>query len=172
MVNCLRCGSDRLFQFEASRARSDVPGRPAVPPAELPVVCRHCGHIMIGGKSVPLPDPLEIQAKTMAEQAHQVAEETRQQLLKNPDGRIEGYFQNVYRRAFLDGFWRAIAFTRHNTKIGRVKRLRELWGAFGQIETRRDAGGMVVHLFVPLKEYTEFKELLHLGLNDASSSTD
>ena len=61
IVRCPRCGSERLFQFEATKS--------SVAPAVLPLVCRECGLITIGGQPVALPAELELQAKELAEDA-------------------------------------------------------------------------------------------------------
>jgi hypothetical protein len=153
-MSCERCGSERLFQFEASPSVK-------VAAAPLPLVCRQCGQITIGGQVVPLPEAMEKQAMEMAEAAELAGKDTREELEQDKDLRIEKYFENVYRRAYLDGFFRCLAFYQHQAKEGRLVRLRELWEAGDdcwRVESHPGKG----RLMSP-EAYTEFEQLLTLS---------
>jgi hypothetical protein len=157
-MTCLRCNSDRLFQFEAS---SD----PRVKVKNLPLVCRTCGLVMIDGAAAAFPPEFEATAKALAE----VAAEAGNQAIKDlsEDHLIADYFNRVYRDAYLDGFWRAWAFARHNQKEGRLKRLRSLW-------TKRviRCEDHPIVLEMDKTVYAEFKQLLELGDTDAPRTSD
>lgn len=153
-MTCSRCGSDRLYQFEASkRARA----RPVA--AQLPLVCRNCGLITVDGVPVNLPEKLEEQAKEMAEQAELSAKQAREELEKDPDQMIETYMANHYRSAYMDGFFRALAFFSHEGKEGRIRRLRTLWKSGFPVEDIELCGMMMAP-----DAYTEFEQLLYLGV--------
>lgn len=154
-MTCIRCGSDRLYEFEASK---DVKVSP-----DLPSVCRECGQICIAGKPVGLPGQLEQQAISMAEAAVEAGSDVRKELEEaGNDVRVEKYFSNVYQRGYLDGFFRCLAFYKHQAKEGRLKRMRELWD-MGSLSGQTTIGG--VRFFarrMELKAYTEFSKLLHI----------
>lgn len=152
-MTCSRCGSERLYQFEASPSVR-------VQPPTLPLVCRSCGLITIGGEPVRLPEALETQARDMAEAAATTGKETAEAIADDPNVRVEKYFENVYRKAYLDGFFRALAFYNHVAKEGRLVRMRELWRA-ARVDIPRGSSDVVVHIDADL--YTEFEQLLHLG---------
>jgi hypothetical protein len=152
-VSCARCGSQRLFQFEASKS--------AVVPETLPLVCRDCGQISIGGTAVHFPPAMEQHAKDLAELAGVAGKEAKEELLADPDQRIEIYFANVYRRAYLEGFWRALLFWRHNGKEGRLRRVRELWGDHRPMAQLAESVRIAIDL--PKTAYDELRQLLELG---------
>ena len=168
-MTCGRCGSDRLYQFEASPTVR-------VEASPLPLVCRGCGVITIDGEAIQLPQALECQAMEVAEAAAHAGEQAREQLEEeDPTAtRIEKYFENVYRKGYLDGFFRCLAFFRHNSKEGRLRRMRELWDAGSPCcSTSVDSIDRQGKLLAE-GAYTEFEQLLHLsavpGETDASSS--
>ena len=168
-MNCPRCQSTRIYQFEAAPAAQERPT-----PSELPAVCRDCGQITIGGKPARFPENLEKATLSLAE-AEAKAAETAGEELEEVD-RVEVYMKNFYRAAYLDGFFRALAFFRHNAKEGRLVRLRKLWeegmGTGGSTETH----GMVDGKLWPREGYTEFEQLLYLnavpGESDAKSHSN
>lgn len=155
-MSCSRCGSEKLYQFEASSKAPDVA-------APLPLVCRQCGLISVGGVTVNLPTAMEQQAVNLADEAMKVGEETRLAICSEDrqDIRIEKYFANVYQQAYLDGFFRCLAFYQHQAKEGRLVRLRELWNAGDdcwRVESHPGKG----RLMTP-EAYTEFEQLLSLS---------
>jgi hypothetical protein len=156
-MTCPRCGSDRLYQFEASP-------NVRVTAAPLPLVCRKCGRMTLGGKEVNLPEELERQAMEMAEAARAAGKETRAALEdEGKDARIEAYFANVYRKAYLDGFFRCLAFYQHHVKEGRLRRMRELWkDSMMEYQCHEPEGETIV--VMPTPSYTEFEQLLHLSV--------
>lgn len=157
-MTCTRCGSDRLYKFEAS---SDVKVRPG-----LPSVCQECGQISIAGEPIEMPEKLENQAVSMARMAIEAGRDTRKKLedfnQSGNDVRVEKYFSNVYQRGYLDGFFRCLAFYKHQAKEGRIKRMRELWN-MGSLCGKVTAGGtQFVKRKMEIKAYTEFSKLLHI----------
>lgn len=152
-MTCSRCDSARLFQFEASKG--------AVPVAALPLVCRDCGLITVGGQAISFPPEFEQQAKDLAEAAAEVGKEETEALLAAPDQRIEGFVANVYRRGYLDGFWRSLLFWRHNGKEGRLRRVRELWNQHAPLA--QVAGSLRLAIDLPKAAYDELRQLLELG---------
>lgn len=169
-MNCERCKSSRVFVFTADKAAR-------AKPEDLPVVCRDCGLIMIGGVATSFPPDFEAQAKSMAEAAAAAGEEAVAELA-DPNQPVKTYFQRVYRTAYLDGFWRALLFARHEAKEGRVRRLRELWKSFYVTEhedrdevSSIETGGTVlkrryVFINVDPTAYDEFHQLLQLGAGE------
>jgi hypothetical protein len=154
-VSCQRCGSEKSYQFEAAAAAR---ARPA--PAELPLVCRDCGQITIGGLPVDLPAKLEAAARDLATGMWEAGRDARTKLEGEPGQRIEAYMAEFYKAAYLDGFFRALAFFQHNAKEGRVVRLRNLWKG-ARVEIPRGSSDVVVRIDGDL--YTEFDQLLHLN---------
>jgi hypothetical protein len=157
-MSCSRCGSDRLYQFEAAQGVELA--------APLPLVCRQCGQISVGGVVVALPEALESQAMSMAESAAEAGSKTRLELEKDDpqEIRIEKYFANVYQKAYLDGFFRCLAFYKHELKEGRATRLRELWSR-GECMSRLShypEWNAMGRVFTP-EAYTEFEQLLNLS---------
>lgn len=150
-MSCGRCGSDRLYQFEASKK--------VEPSAPLPLVCRQCGQITVGGAVVHLPETMEQQAVSLADAALVAGKETRLSLEDTDpkELRIEKYFANVYQQAYLDGFFRCLAFYQHQAKEGRLKRLRALWNDFSKTGLRQ---GKAVQLEVDRVSYNEFEQLI------------
>ena len=165
-MTCSRCGSDRLYQFQ--------PSGPAE--ATLPQVCRSCGQITVAGAPVSFPPELEQQTVTLAEAAAESAEAAATRLEEEPElterARLEGYMTNFYSKAYLDGFFRALTFFRHNAKGGRLHRLRTLWRG-ARVDIPRGSSDVVVR--IDGDAYTEFDQLLHLnaiGNEDAPSPTN
>jgi hypothetical protein len=156
-MSCGRCGSPNLFQFESSKG--------AVAPAMLPLVCRGCGQITVNGEPLVFPAELEKQAQDMAAAAAAVGKETADQVLVDPDQRIEVYFTNVYRRAYLDGFFRALLFWRHHGKEGRLRRVRDLWRQLAPLA--HVAESSTIALNIPKAAYDELRQLLELGEHHA-----
>jgi hypothetical protein len=166
-MTCARCGSDRLYQFQPSGPLKE---------AKLPCVCRACGQITVGGEVVHFPDELEQQTVTLAEAASRSAEQAASELEQEPAlterERLEGYMANFYSKAYLDGFFRAGGFFRHEQKEGRLRRLRELWYQ-ARLDSSRGSSGVVVRM--DGDAYTEFVQLLHLsvaGKKHAPSSSN
>jgi hypothetical protein len=128
-MSCTRCGSDKLFRFEASK---DV----RIQASDLPVVCRACGQMMLRGEPLAFPPELEQQAKGFAELAEEAGKAAVSDLEEDPGIKIAAYFSNVAKKAYLEGFFRAVAFFRSNPKEGRIKRLRDLWAVVHVMQTR------------------------------------
>ncbi len=178
---CQRCKSVRLFRFNPVKET----------PTEirsLPVVCRDCGQITVDGKAVSFPVDFETHARALAEVASEAGAQAVKNLEKDPNQPIAGYFERIYRTAYLDGFWRAVLFWRHNAKEGRLKRLRELWKQIHVSEQRSrqtvtiddPEEGRIEHevfsntqtvLWAPPEVYAEFKQLLELGAGDQDAAS-
>jgi len=154
-MNCPNCGSPRLYQFESKRPTQ----------APLPIVCRSCGRITIGGEPIDLPEVLAGPIRELAESSAGAGVDGRAALeeLAKADSsvRIEQYMAKFYRAAYLDGFFRALAFFRHHAKEGRLRRLRDLWN---QIHNREFLSASVVTVVMSEVEYTEFEQLLNLNV--------
>lgn len=148
-MTCPRCSSERLFQFEADK------GLPA-PVGNLPTVCRDCGLVLINGSPVQFPAELEAQVKSLAEASAAVGADAVKALERDPGLHIGRYFERVYRNGYLSGFWRALLFYRHNSREGRIKRLRELWKRL-PYQHRMEADPATS------KVYAEIDQLLALG---------
>lgn len=153
-MNCSRCSSSDLYQFETSPS-VDVSASP------LPLVCRGCGLISVGGEVVSLPPEIEEQAMSLARKSADVGKATREALESDKDIRIEKYFESVYRQAYLDGFFRSVSFYQHIAKEGRLGRIRILWSEFF---LESNAGG-VVRLRGLARVYDECDKLLNFGRN-------
>lgn len=147
-MKCPECRTGELYQFE--------PGDRHVDPSQLPTVCRDCGRITVGGIHVPLPEAMEAQAKELAGAAAAVAKEAREDLEASGGQRIEAYMSRYYVKAYLDGFFRALAFFRHNAREGRIFRIRRIWGRF--IEEYRSK--TQIQLWLDLDLYEELCKLL------------
>lgn len=155
-MTCGRCGSNRLFQFEADPTTS----KRAVNPGSFPLVCRSCGQLTVDGVVLRVPAELELQAKNLAEEALKAGTEAVTLLANDPNARVERYFSKVYKEAYLDGFLRCLAFYHHNMKEGRLKRLRELW-----LKNRFQGAddGKKVCIEIDRLTYNEFDQLMTLG---------
>ena len=77
--------------------------------------------------------------------------------------RIEAYFNNVYRKAFIDGFFRCLAFYQHQEKEGRIRRLREIWDTGSQSGRRHPGKPEQRGILLDVELYTEFDQLLRLS---------
>lgn len=162
-MTCERCGSERSYQFEASPA-----AQPRPEAAELPLVCRDCGLITIGGVAVSLPEKLEHAARGLAEaQAEEAAKASEE--IEGVD-RVELYMQNFFKAAYLEGFFRALAFFRHNVKEGRLVRLRELWKDGVPMTSQVAELGDVTGRIFQSEAYTEFERLLQPHKGDPNGS--
>lgn len=156
---CTRCGHEKVFQFEG--------GQGARAGAALPQVCRSCGLITVSGVEVSFPPELEAQAKNLAEISAAAAASTKEEIIADPDHRIDAYLKTFYERAYLDGFFRALAYFRHDAKVGRLKRLRELWMS----AERATDHGPVTKISMEVAVYDELQQLLELGGSDGSRSS-
>lgn len=154
-MSCPRCGSDRLFQFEAN------PDASKNLVTDLPQVCRECGLLTVQGVALQLPSSLEDHAKQLVQAADQAGQKALQELTEaDRSVKIKDYFAKTYKTGYLDGFLRCLAYHRHNNKEGKVKRLRELWQ-----DASKDAPGVQ---FDP-PAFDEFQRLLTMGSDAASS---
>lgn len=163
---CPSCGSGNLYQFTAT------PKKASPPVSELPQVCRACSSILIEGKVVALPPEIAKSAVTMSELAEAEARSGAEELERTPEERISHWLKSFYKEAYLDGFWRSLAYWNHHGKEGRLVRMREIWNS-GQSMAKLNAlsvGNMMGRLMDP-EAYTEFKQLLNLspGAKDATS---
>jgi hypothetical protein len=150
---CPSCGGE-LYQFQAGL------GVKAVPAEELPTACRRCGQIALAGKPFVFPEGFQERVAALVDDlAKQESSEARKSILTDPQTRIDAYFNRVYKRGYFDGFMRALAYFQHHAKEGRLVRLRKLWSRFKRSPS---AGGIVVEM--TKAEYTEFDQLLHLGV--------
>ena len=163
-MTCDRCGSKNSYQFEATPSERSRPG-----PDELPLVCRDCGLITIGGTAVNLPEKLEQAARGMANaEVEEVAIATEEVNEITEAVWVERYMGKFFKTAYLEGFFRAIAFFRHNVKEGRLLRLRELWekSELTGSKASRDENGYGTYdrvcIEMPEAAYTEFATLLSL----------
>lgn len=159
-MSCARCGSDRLFQFEADAAAS----KRAVNPKAFPLVCRGCGQIVVDGIPLVFPEAFEAQAKDLAEAAAKAGQDAVAELANDPNTRVDRYFQRVYRSAYLDGFLRCLAFYQHNVKEGKLKRLRELWSRMIKDRGKEEGARPEATVLVIFNDiYDEFDQLMTLG---------
>ena len=161
---CSRCGAERLYQFAATSQTTPAP-------TEFPLVCRGCGLITIDGQEVNLPLKLELAAKSMIETQESAIMAGVLDLEKEPKQDIEGYMRGFYKAAYLEGFFRALAFIRHDVKEGRIRRLRALWEKVVIIYVDKNDRTTIN---LSKKAYNEFVQLLHLnsvpGKKDAKSN--
>lgn len=159
MTVCPRCSWPSVVRFEtsgrtpAARVSSD----------RLPAYCQNCGLIMVDGEPIQLPEVLERAARELAATQDDAVTKVRKRVEDDPD-RLGGYLRNLYRTAYMDGFFRALGFARFQQKEGRLRRLRELW----RRRMARDADSIGLrpeHVLVafPRDLYTELGELLELG---------
>jgi hypothetical protein len=119
----------------------------------------------VDGKRLEVPEAFELHAKELAVAAAQAGAQAHAELVNEGEqARVEKYFARVYRDGYLDGFLRCLAFSRHNAREGKVKRLRELWGQIMPTEQRQDplSGGTTL-LIAPTEAFEEFDRLLTLG---------
>lgn len=158
---CGRCGSARLYQFEAAR---EVKSKPT----DLPLVCRDCGLITVGGRAIDFPPELEEQAKSLAAASAEAGVAAAEELVADPGQRLEGFLAGLYRKGYLDGFFRALLFFRHNAKEGRLVRLRAIWKTAFRITETSDGSPVVIYMR-PV-EYAEFNKLLTLSVGDRHGS--
>src|SRR5690606_9839550 len=137
-------------------------------------VVRDCRLITINGQPLSFPPELEATAKSLAAAAAEAGKRAVDDLMKDPNQPIADYFGKVYRTAYLDGFWRALVFVRHNQREGRLKRLRELWKAFAENGKEETVyGSPLTVIQVETSVYDEFKQLLELGdSTDVTRSSD
>jgi len=155
------CGGE-LYRFE--------PGTPRKGDHHYPEACRRCGTVWLDGKKVNLPEKMKAAMAEAAEAAANSGIEAREALTADPDQRISDWFSRVYYRGYMHGFFRALAYFQHHAKEGRLIRLRKLWedGAMasslipGSVELRG-------HL-MRLPAYTEFCQLLAMGVKDAEGT--
>jgi hypothetical protein len=168
-VLCPTCGSDKLYQFEASSKLSGAPKAD-----QLPQVCRSCSAIIIKGEVVGLPPEFGDAAVTMADLAEREAAAGREQMEQLDNGaRIERWLQNFFKAAYMDGFFRALAYWNHHGKEGRLVRMRELWDeglaswSGGEEPEESHSLGRMLNKAA----YNEFEQLLHLspGAKNAKS---
>ena len=168
---CPRCEGGRMVTFGT---KGDSPAA-QVPPQQLPTACADCGLVVVDGKAVQLPEQVEKATQELADTMAEAVEKAREGLEADTD-RLEQYLRNLYRTAYLDGFFRALGYSRYQQRPGRLKRLRELW----RRRMARDADSIGLrpeHVLVafPRDLYTEIGELLELGAPpgeaDAAHST-
>lgn len=132
--------------------------------------------ITINGAPIAFPPELEQQAKSMADSAIEAGCSAVKILRGDPDQQIAAYFTKVYRSAYLDGFFRAMLFQRHEKKGGRLRRIRELWKKCPR--PGRAVNGLANLEFDSTwtpEDYSELERLIMLGDtgdDDAASSSD
>lgn len=167
-MKCIRCNSAGLFQFSAGKTPNPPPEK------SLPLVCRSCSAIMINGELVDLPEVLSRPIVELAEETVAHGKDGREGLEElaaaGPDVRIENYMAQFYRSAYLEGFFRALAYFRHNSKEGRIKRLRDLWETGGLVGDRRPNQPERRGKLLDDELYTEFEQLLHLSVVPGESN--
>lgn len=112
------CGGP-IFQFE--------PGPGGAKGVSYPQVCRLCGEMKIDGEVLHLPEGFKDKMAGVAEEAAKHASRVKQELMGDPESRIESYFSRVYRAGYLHGFFLALAYFKHHAREGRLVRLRFLW---------------------------------------------
>src|SRR5579859_7857721 len=105
---CPACGGE-LFVFEPPASIHGIDR------SALPSACRRCGQISIGSTALAIPSVFP-KARGIAEEAARQAKTAREQLVHDPEGRIEKYFDAVYRKGFVDGLSRAAAYFTHHAK--------------------------------------------------------
>jgi hypothetical protein len=145
---CAACGGD-IVQFEPPASIQSVDR------AALPTACRRCGQICVNGKPLRFSQALRQQVTGIAEEAASQGRSARQKLLSDPAIRVEKYFDHVYRTGFVHGFVRALAWSTHQTKEGRLKRLRRLWQGSLKI-----SGPTEVEIRMRPEVFLEFQQLI------------
>jgi hypothetical protein len=148
---CSACGGE-LFRFEPP------PSIEKIDRSALPTACRRWGRICVGGTVLTFPSAFQKQAGAIADEAARQGQRARSELLADPNARIEKYFDSVYRKGFVDGLSRAIAYFTHHAKEGRLKRLRRLWADANKTQS---AAAAEVHM--PLSAFFEFDDLLTMS---------
>jgi hypothetical protein len=93
----------------------------------LPSYCDHCEVLWVDGEKTDISEEAKKQFKLVAEQAKQASLEVKEELQKNPEERIQKYFERVFHWAFAEGFVRAFAYFKYKAQTGRFKRIKELW---------------------------------------------
>src|SRR5579859_5477106 len=147
---CPACGGE-LFVFEPPASIHGIDR------SALPSACRRCGQLSVGSTALPLP-PVFPKACGIAAEAARQAEAAREQLLHDPDARIEKYFDAVYRKGFVDGLSRAAAYFTHHAKEGRLRRLRRLWA---RARMTHRSGTVEIRMAESL--FAEFNDLITLS---------
>jgi hypothetical protein len=149
---CAACGGE-LFQF------TPPPSIRGVSTPLLPTACRRCGQICIEGTPLSFPESFERRVAGIAEEAAHQGQLAREQLVTDPNVRVEKYFDHVYRTGFVHGFMRALAWFSHQVKEGRLKRLRRLWR---DAERSRTEGGVEIRMSAAA--VTEFDHLMEMDV--------
>lgn len=146
--DCDVCGGEFL-RFQPP------PGVRGVDRTLLPSICRRCGRVFVDGKVVPLSFEASAKIGQVANEAHRHGKEARAKLLSDPDARIEKYFDQVYRAAFVHGFTRAAAYFSQFPKEGRLRRLRAIWD-----RARTSYSSLEAVVRMDLEAFQEFCQLL------------
>lgn len=121
--------------------------------------------------------------KEAAEEAERAGVEAHEGLIGDPERRVVSWFSRVYRRGYMHGFFRALAYATHHAKEGRLRRIRSLWDEASHRTEERyafpvdaETAAERVHLVaLTPKAYNEITQLLNLrsGVRlDATSSQD
>jgi hypothetical protein len=155
---CPEC-SEALYFFEPQ------PSLKSVVSADLPAACRGCHGIFLHGVRLQLPAAFEQKAVSLAVQADTAARSTRAEMDKDPELKVASYMTELYKGAYMTGFFRAMAYFQHQAKEGRLIRLSRLWRAFVKVQPRINLRGEVENYYsvrLSHAEYTEFDKLLQV----------
>jgi len=114
--NCPDCDSKTVRLYPPDKRLSN-----------LPSYCDTCEILWIDGERVEPVEEFKNQFKAVDECAKAAAGTIKEELLANPEERIQQYFERVFNWAFSEGFVRSYMYVRFKMKEGRMVRIRELW---------------------------------------------
>ena len=115
-VLCPGCESEALPLYDPNDSRI----------TNIPVYCGKCEALWVDGKKIDIEEEANRQFKIVSEETKKAATEVKDSLIKNPEDRIQKYFERVFYWAFAEGFLRAYAYFKH-ARTGRFRRIKELW---------------------------------------------
>jgi hypothetical protein len=154
------CGGE-IYQFDS--------GHPKVS-GNFPGACRRCGAVWINGERVNLGPAMEKAMASAADEAASNGKMAEYALTHLPEERIDAWFQKVYHTGYTHGFFRALAYFQHHAKEGRLIRLRKLWEDGIQASSTIPPNGERRGHLMYLPAYTEFCQLLAMGVKDAEGT--
>lgn len=154
---CPDCGGT-LYFFEPQ------PQVRVVKSEELPSACQQCQGIFLGQVRLQLPANFEKKAVNLAIQADAAAKDATAKMKLDPELRVERYIGQVFKSAYMTGFFRAMAFYQHQAKEGRLVRLTRLWAGFKKFppSPQWPQKNPVVMVEISEADYHEFDLLLRV----------
>lgn len=76
------------------------------------------------------------------------------------DDRVDEFMSKFFKAAYLEGFFRAVAYFRHNARQGRLVRLREIWDRSSRSSRIRPGIPILESIQMSESDYNEFQVLL------------